>query len=88
MFQLAVNVLGTVTVALCALLLLRAYAKVRFRLLFWCGLCFAGLTAANALLVADTFIFPDVSLYRYRLGAAAMSMLFMIYGLIFESDPS
>jgi hypothetical protein len=88
MFQFAVNVLGTVTVAWCALLLLRAYFKVRQRLLFWCGLCFAGLTIANSLLVVDLFIFPDVNLSRYRLGAAALSMLLMVYGLIFRSDPS
>jgi hypothetical protein len=88
MFQLAVNFLGTVTVALCALLLLRAYVKVRQRLLMWCGLCFAGLTISNTLLVADHFVFTDVSLYRYRLAAAAIAMLLMVYGLIFESDHS
>jgi hypothetical protein len=88
MFQFAVNFLGTVTVALCALLLLRAYVKVHQRLLMWCGLCFAGLTVANTLLVADHFVFMDVSLYRYRLGAAAVAMLLMVYGLIFESDQS
>lgn len=86
MFELAVNVLGTVTVALCAVLLLRAYVKVRKRLLFWSGLCFAGLTVANALLVIDLYVVSDVILYRYRLAAAAMSMLLMVYGLIFESD--
>ena len=88
MYQFAINVLGTVTVGLCALLLLRAYVRVRQRLLFWCGLCFAGLTVSNALVVADLFVFSNVSLYRYRLAAAAISMLLMVYGLIFESDPS
>jgi hypothetical protein len=88
MFQFAVNVLGTVTVALCALLLLRAYFRVRLRLLFWCGLCFAGLTVANTLLVIDLYVLPDPGLYRYRLAAAAAAMLLMLYGLIFESDPS
>jgi hypothetical protein len=86
MYQFAVNLLGTVTVALCALLLLRAYFRVRQRLLFWCGLCFAGLAVANALLVADLFLFQELSLYRYRLVAAAGSMVLMAYGLIFESD--
>jgi hypothetical protein len=86
MFQFAVNVLGTVTVALCAILLLRAWFKVRQRLLFWCGLCFIGLALSNLLLVADLFVFPDASLYRYRLGAAALSMLLMVYGLILEGD--
>jgi fluoride ion exporter CrcB/FEX len=86
MFQLIVNILGTVTAGICAVLLLRAYWQVHKRLLLWTGLCFAGLTAANALLIADLNLVPDVSLYRWRLAAAAVSMLAMLYGLIFESD--
>ena len=43
MFQLIVNLLGTLVAGLCALLLLRAYQGVRKRLLLWAGLCFAGL---------------------------------------------
>jgi hypothetical protein len=88
MFQFVVNLLGTVTVALCALLLLRAYFKVRQRLLMWCGLCFAGLALANTLLVVDVFVFEELTLYRYRLATAAIAMLLMVYGLIFESDHS
>lgn len=86
MMQLVVNVLGTLTVGLCAVLLLRAYARVQKRLLLWCGLCFGGLTASNALLIVDLFVIPDVSIYRYRLSVAALAMLAMLYGLIFESD--
>ncbi len=48
-----VNVLGTLTVGLCAFLLLRAYARVRQRLLLWSGLCFVGLTISNAILFVD-----------------------------------
>jgi hypothetical protein len=84
--QLLVNVLGTLTVGLCAVLLLRAYARVQKRLLLWCGLCFAGLTASNALLIVDLFLIPDVNIYRYRLLVAALAMFAMLYGLIFESD--
>jgi hypothetical protein len=82
-----VNILGTVTVCLCAMLLLRAYASVKKRLLLWSGLCFAGLTLANALLFIDLAIFPrEVNLYSWRLGVAAVSMLLLLYGLVFESD--
>jgi hypothetical protein len=88
MLQLAVNILGTSTVGLCAVLLLRGYARARKRMLLWCGLCFAGLTASNALLVVDQFLLPDVNLYPYRLLVAACSMLAMVYGLIFESEQS
>jgi fluoride ion exporter CrcB/FEX len=86
MMHLLVNVLGTLTVGLCAVLLLRAYTRVHKRLLLWCGFCFAGLTASNALLIVDLFVATDVSLYRYRLLAAALAMSAMLYGLIFESD--
>ena len=88
MFQLVVNLLGTVVAGLCALLLLRAYGAVRKRLLLWAGLCFAGLCAANGLLVADLFVVTDVDLYRARLAIAAVAMSMLVYGLVFESDRS
>lgn len=82
-----VNALGTLTVGLCAFLLLRAYARVRQRLLLWSGLCFVGLAVSNAVLFFDLAIVPaDVSLYSWRLAIAAFSMLLLLYGLIFESD--
>ena len=81
-----VNILGTLTVGLCAFLLLRAYGRVRQRLLLWSGLCFVGLTISNALLLVDLSLFPGVSLYTLRLSVAAASMLLSLYGLIFESD--
>jgi len=82
----SINILGTLTVGLCAFLLLRAYARVRKRLLLWSGLCFAGLTVSNALLFIDLMMVPDVDLYRFRLAVAAVSTLLLIYGLIIESD--
>jgi len=81
-----VNVLGTLTVGLCAFLLLRAYANVRQKLLLWSGLCFVGLTISNALLFVDLALVPEVSLYPLRLGVAALSMLLLLYGLVFGSD--
>lgn len=82
-----VNALGTLTVGLCAFLLLRAYARVRQRLLLWSGLCFTGLAISNAVLFFDLAIVPaEISLYTWRLAIAAGSMLLLLYGLIFESD--
>jgi hypothetical protein len=82
-----VNIVGTFVVGLSAILLLRAYATVRKRLLLWSGLCFAGLTLANGLLIIDLQILPkEVDLYSWRLGVAAVSMVLLIYGLIFESE--
>jgi hypothetical protein len=84
--QFVVNILGSITAGLCALLLLRAYARVRQRLLLWSGLCFAGLTLSNALVVVDLAVVPAVSMYAWRLAVAAGSLLLLLYGLIFESD--
>ena len=86
MLQSIVNFLGTLTAVLCAVLLLRAFVNVRKRLLLWSGLCFLGLAIANAVLIIDLTFFPEISLYRWRLGLAAGSMLVLLYGLIFESD--
>ena len=88
MLQLTVNVLGALTAGLCAVLLLRAYTRVRKRMLLWCGLCFAGLMVSNGLLIVDLFLLTEVNLYPQRLLIAAGSMLAMLYGLIFESEQS
>jgi hypothetical protein len=82
----AVYILGTLICLCCAVLLIRAYHRVRRRLLLWSGLCFAGLTISNALVFVDLVIFPDVNLYRFRLVTAAVAMLLLLCGLIWESE--
>jgi hypothetical protein len=67
MWQLILNVLGTLVAGLCAVLLLRAYGSVRKRLLLWAGLCFAGLAASNALVVVGLSVVRDMDLYSWRL---------------------
>lgn len=82
-----VYVLGALTTLLCAVMLLRGYRSGRRRLLLWSGLCFVGLTLSNVLLFVDLVLFPtDVSLYPWRLGTAALAMLFLLFGLVFESE--
>jgi hypothetical protein len=81
-----VYLLGALVTALCAVLLLRGYARSRSRLLLWSGFCFTGLTISNALLFVDLQIFPEVDLYMWRLGTAAGAMLLLVYGLVFESE--
>lgn len=82
-----VYLLGTVVSLLCAILLLRAYGKVRMKLLLWSGLCFVGLTISNALLCIDLILLSDeIDLYMARLSTAAGSMLLLLYGLVFESE--
>lgn len=82
-----VYLLGTLVTLLCAILLLRAYGKVRMKLLLWSGLCFIGLTISNALLCLDLLVFTSgINLYMARLGTAAGAMLLLVYGLVFESE--
>lgn len=83
----AVYALGTLVASLCALLLLRGYFRTRTRLLLWSGLCFTGLALSNGVLFVDLVLLPDtVTLYTWRLGTAAGSMLLLVYGLVMETD--
>jgi hypothetical protein len=71
----------------CAVLLLRGYRRSRYRLLLWSGLCFAGLTVNNLLLVIDKVALPpeqDLSLARTTV--ALISMIILLFGLIWDSD--
>jgi len=82
----AVYILGTLVSATCAWMLLRAFGRVKKRLLLWSGLCFVGLTISNLLVFVDLVIFPQVDLFRWRLLAASAAMIVLLYGLIWESD--
>lgn len=82
----AVYLLCAVTSSLCALLLLRAYARTGTRLLMWSGLCFLGLALNNALLVVDLIIVPDIDLSTWRLVPAVLGVALLLYGLIWESE--
>jgi hypothetical protein len=82
-----VYILGTLTSLLCAVLLFRRYFLSRMKLLLWSGLCFVGLTTSNALLFIDLVLLPtSVDLYLLRLSTAAIAMLLLLYGLVWESD--
>ena len=70
----------------CALLLFRAYGRQRYRLLLWSGLCFAGLTLNNILLIVDKIFLPDVDLSALRLIVALLSFAILIYGLIWDAS--
>jgi hypothetical protein len=81
-----VYILCAVTSALCTWLLMRAYRANRSPLLFWSGLCFAGLAVSNLLLVADRMIFPDVDLAFWRLATSLAGMTLLLYGLIWHGE--
>ncbi|MCA1664730.1 MAG: DUF5985 family protein [Myxococcales bacterium] len=69
----------------CAVLLLRSYRATRARLLLWSSVCFVGLAINNLLLCVDFIILPDIDLSPLRASVALISVLFINFGLIWDS---
>jgi hypothetical protein len=78
--------LCALTSFLCSGLLFRSFYRTRSRLLFWSGLCFAGLALNNMILVLDRIIFPAVDLSKWRLMVSLVAMLPLLYGLIWDDE--
>jgi len=78
--------LCTLTSFTCAWLLLRSFIRNRYRLLFWSGLCFAGLSVNNMLVVLDRVVLPSWDLLTWRLMAALIGVLLLLYGLIWVDE--
>jgi len=81
----AVYFLCTLTALACAVLLLRRYNRTRVPLLWWSGLCFAGLTLDNLCLFVDRILFPAVDLAVYRRPVALISVALLLYGMIWKT---
>ena len=69
-----------------ALLLWTRYRRTGLRMLFWSSLCFFGLTLNNVLLVLDRLVLADIDLTVPRLATGAVSLLLLLYGLIWEGE--
>lgn len=83
----AVYILGTLVALACAILLLRGYLRGRQKLLLWSSLCFFGLAISNFLVFVDLIVLPaTIDLYPLRLATAAVAMLLLLYGLIWEAE--
>lgn len=81
-----VYILCALTSIACAILLFRGWKASRSRLLFWSGLCFAGLAVNNILLFLDLVVFPTtIDLRMVRNLTALGSVGVLIHGLISES---
>jgi hypothetical protein len=79
--------LCALTAFLCSWLLLQAYRQSQYGLLLWGGLCFAGLTLNNILLIIDKVFVPDsVDLSMWRLASALVSVLILLYGMIWDTE--
>ena len=81
-----VYILCAVTSLVCTVLLLRGYKTTGVRLLFWSGLCFAGLTLDNLLLYIDLIVVPDVNLAIWRKIPGLIAIFVLVYGLIWDSS--
>lgn len=55
-------------------------------MLFWSGLCFLGLSVNNVLLVLDKLVLPMADLTLWRLVAALVAVVLMLFGLIWEEE--
>lgn len=82
----AVYILGTIVAFACGVFLMRGYLIGRKKLLLWSSLCFFGLSISNLLIFVDLVIFPTLDLYLWRLLTAAVAMMFLLYGLIWEGE--
>ena len=85
-FTIVLYLLAIISSLACTVLLFRAYAQRRLRLLLWSSLCFVGLTISNVLLFVDMVVFPSIDLRPARLMAALVGLLFLLYGFIWEAE--
>ncbi len=82
----AVYILCSLTSLACTILLLRSYLRRRVRLLLWSGLCFLGLTISNVLLFMDLAVLPQIDLSLWRSLATLISLIVLIYGLVWDAS--
>lgn len=80
-----IYVLCAMTALVCAVMLLLGSRRTGSRMLFWSGLCFAGLAFTNLVVVVDALrLFPHENFSSLRLGSALIALMLLLYGLIFE----
>ncbi|MEO8553934.1 MAG: DUF5985 family protein [Kofleriaceae bacterium] len=80
-----VYILCAATSLFCAGLLIRRYRQQRTRLLLWSSLCFVGLAVNSLLVVVDLLVVPEVDLSPIRASVAAVAMLLLLIGLVWEA---
>lgn len=81
-----IYLLCAATALACTLLMFRSYRASRHRLLFWCGLCFAGMFLSNLLLIVDRLVLPNKDLSTIRLISGLVALLPLLYGLVLEDE--
>jgi hypothetical protein len=84
--DVTLSLLAVLTSVACMVLLFRAYAASGLRLLLWSALCFVFLSLNNVLLFIDLVTPPDLDFRPYRLGAALVAVLSLLYGFVWEAE--
>jgi hypothetical protein len=79
-----IYILCTATALLCTVLLFRGFRRSGVRLLFWSGLCFAGLTIENLLLLLDRTIWASTNDIPWRRYVALLGLLPLLYAMVWE----
>ena len=85
--EAAVYLLGMFVAPAWGLLLARGYKQSRQRLLLWSSICFLGLALSGALTFLDLSVLPPaIDLHMVRRAVTAVSMLVLLYGLVWDSE--
>jgi hypothetical protein len=82
----AIYFLCTLTSALCAFLLFRAYRRNPLHLLFWSGWCFVMTTVTNFLVILDRLVFPNIDFLGWRLSSQLVALSLLLFGLIWREE--
>jgi hypothetical protein len=86
MIAAVVYCLCALTSWICAILLLRAYAARRARLLLWSGAAFCAFGVSNVLLFVDLVLVPTVDLALLRNGVTLLGVALLLWGLLAEES--
>ena len=84
--DVTLSLLAVLTSLACMVLLFRGYSKSGLRLLLWSALCFVFLSLNNVLLFIDLVTPPELDFRPWRLTAALVGVLFLIYGFVWEAE--
>lgn len=83
----AVYLLGMFVALACGVLLARGYRQSRQRLLLWSSICFLGLALSGALTFLDLSLLPPaIDLHLLRRAVTGVSILVLLYGLVWDSE--
>jgi hypothetical protein len=80
-----VYLLCAATSFLCAVLLLRGFARTGVRLLLFSGICFVGFTIDNFVLYLDLIVIPEIDISLVRRMPGLIALVVLLFGLVWES---